>query len=159
MKIKLNNKYIRWGLTAFGVIAASICFYYLIFHASNLKANITEATNVLMPIVFGLVMGYLLTPLLNFTEQKVLLPLCSKLKIKSSVRRNKIVRAIGILITSVLFFSLIYILIAMLLSQIIPSIQSIVANFDTYINNISTWLDNLLSNNPDIKKLVTEKMM
>ena len=30
-----NNKYFRWGLTAFLTIAASICFYYLLFQGHN----------------------------------------------------------------------------------------------------------------------------
>lgn len=154
MKKKLNNKYFRWGLTAFIVIAAGICFYYLIFHISNLKANLSALGNILMPIMFGLGMGYLLTPVLNFVEQRILIPFCNKCRIKETGKRKKIIRGIGILVTSFLFFYLIYGLVAMLLSQIVPSIQSIVSNFDTYLNNFTAWLNELLANNPDIKDYV-----
>ncbi|MBQ8233059.1 MAG: AI-2E family transporter [Lachnospiraceae bacterium] len=158
MKFKLNNKYIRWGLTAFLVIAASICFYYLIFHVSNLRANLASVVEILMPIMFGLGTAYLLTPVLNFVERKILFVLCNKIGIKESVRRNKVIRGTGILITAFLFFFVIYILIAMLLSQIVPSIQNIVVNFDTYLNNITVWLNELLANNPDIKNYVTKNI-
>lgn len=158
MKIKLSNKYVRWGLTAFLVIAASICFYYLIFHRSNFEANLAEITEILMPIVIGLVMAYLLAPVLNYIDHKILVPLCNKLGIKDTARRNKALRGIGILITAFLFFFLIYALIAMLLSQIVPSIQSIVANFDIYLNNIKSWLDELLANNPEIKNYVAKNI-
>lgn len=158
MKFKLNNKYIRWGLTAFLVIASGICFYYLIFHVSNLRANLASVIEILMPIMFGLGTAYLLTPVLNFVERKILFVLCNKIRIKESVRRNKIIRGTAILITAFLFFFLIYILIAMLLSQIVPSIQNIVVNFDTYLNNITVWLNELLANNADIKDYVTKNI-
>lgn len=154
MKFKINNKYFRWGLTAFIVIAASIVFYYFMFHHSNIKNGIASITDIVMPIVLGLVMAYLLTPILNFIEDKILIPLCNKCKIKESSKRNSIIRGIGILVTAFLFVSLIYLLVSMLLSQIIPSIQNIVRNFESYTNNFIKWLDKLLEDNPEVGEYV-----
>lgn len=154
MKFKVNNKYFRWGLTAFLVVAASIIFYYLVFHSSNIKAGIKVVTNILMPVVFGLVTAYLLTPVLNFLEDKVLNPLLSKCRIRQSKRRDSIVRILGILITVVLLFALIYGLFAMLLSQIVPSIQNIIINFDTYMGNFTRWLNKLLEDNAELGSYV-----
>ena len=154
MKFKLNNKYFRWGLTAFLVIVASICFYYLMFHGSKLKAGIGMVVDILMPVVMGFITAYLLTPVLNYVEYHILLPFCNKIKIKESKRRESVIRGIGILITAFLFFSLIYVLIAMLLSQIVPSIANIISNFDTYINNITKWLNAILEDNPDLGNFV-----
>lgn len=154
MKNRLNNQYIRWGLTAFLVIAAAICFYYVVFHISDLLDNFTAVFDILMPIMCGLITAYLLTPLLNFIENNGLIPLCGLMKIKDCPGRKKVIRILGILITAVLFFSLIYILVALLLSQIIPSIEKIIANFDLYVSNITKWLDDLLANNPDLKDYI-----
>lgn len=154
MKFKINNKYFRWGLTAFVVIAASIVFYYFMFHHSNIKNGIASITDIVMPVVLGLVMAYLLTPILNFIEDKILIPLCNKCKIKESSKRNSIIRGIGILVTAFLFVSLIYLLVAMLLSQIIPSIQNIVGNFESYTNNFIKWLNKLLEDNPEVGEYV-----
>ena len=55
-----NNKYFRWGVTAFLTIAASICFYYLLFHGSSIKTGFHTIIGILMPVVFGLVTAYLL---------------------------------------------------------------------------------------------------
>ncbi len=151
MKKKLNNIYFKVGLTVFLVVAASILFYYLIFHGSNFKDNLGILTDILMPVIFGLGMGYLLTPVLNFLETQVLTPLCNLCGLRESRFRKKLIRGVGILLTTLLFFLLIYSIIAMLLSQIVPSIQSIVANFDVYLNNMTAWLNNLLANNPEIR--------
>ena len=40
MKIQFNKRYLRIGLTAFLVVAASICFYYLIFHGDRFSAQL-----------------------------------------------------------------------------------------------------------------------
>lgn len=150
MKLKINNKYFRWGLTAFLVIAAAITFYYFIFHSSNIKAGINMIIDILMPVVVGMAIAYLLTPVLNFIERKLLLPLCEKCKLKESKRRNGIVRCIGILITAFLFIALIYVLFSMLISQIVPSVQSIIMNFDKYTANITKWLNKILEDNPEV---------
>lgn len=150
MKFKINNKYFRWGLTAFLAIAAAIVFYYFVFHSSNIKSGINTITNILMPVVVGLVIAYLLTPVLNFVELKILFPLCKKLNIKDGKKKKSVVRGISILVTAFLFVGLIYFLVFMLMSQIVPSIQNIVTNFDSYTANITKWLNKALEDNPDV---------
>lgn len=154
MKLKINNKYFKWGLTAFFVIVACICFYYLTFHISNVIRNIKSLFGIVMPVVFGLVIAYLLTPILNSLEKRMLEPVCDFLKIKKCERRRKVIRAIAVLLTSVLVICLFYILIAMIVSQIVPSIQAIVNNFDGYVNELSVWLNKLLEDNQELKSFV-----
>ena len=150
-----NNKYFRWGLTAFLTIAASICFYYLLFHGNSIKAGFHTITGILMPVLYGLVTAYLLTPVLNYIETKLLFPLCRKLKVKENKKRNSIVRGIGILITAFLFVTLIYSLVAMMLSQIVPSIVNIASNFDTYISNFTKWISKIMDDNPELGSQIT----
>ena len=150
-----NNKYFRWGLTAFLTIAASICFYYLLFHGNSIKAGFHTITGILMPVLYGLVTAYLLTPVLNYIETKLLFPLCRKLKVKENKKRNSIVRGIGILITTFLFIALIYSLVAMMLSQIVPSIVNIASNFDTYISNFTKWISKIMDDNPELGSQIT----
>ncbi|MCM1056461.1 MAG: AI-2E family transporter [Firmicutes bacterium] len=154
MKFKINNKYFRWGLTAFLSIAAAIVFYYFVFHSSNIKSGIKTITDILMPVVVGMAIAYLLTPVLNFVEQKILFPLCKKLKIKDGKKKNSIIRGVSILVTAFLFVGLIYLLISMLISQIVPSIQNIVTNFDSYTTNITKWLNKALEDNPEVGEYV-----
>ncbi|MBQ7781251.1 MAG: AI-2E family transporter [Lachnospiraceae bacterium] len=154
MKFRLDNKYVKWGITAFLVITGSIFFYYLVFHISDLIQNIKSLINVVMPVVFGLVISYLMTPVLNSLEKSVLNPFCDRLKIKASVRRQKWIRAIAVILTSLIFFLSIYALIAMLISQIVPSIKTIIGNFDNYANNFSNWLNTLLQDNEELRTFV-----
>lgn len=154
MKLKINSKYFRWGITAFSVIAGGICFYYLIFHISEFLQNIKSLFSMIMPVMFGLVIAYLLTPILNFIELKILNPLFDRLKVKATARRKKLIRGIAVILTSLLMILAIYALIAMLISQIVPSIQAVVSNFDGYVSDLSTWLNNLMEDNQELKNFV-----
>lgn len=158
MKFKINNKYLHWGLTAFAVVAAGITFYYFIFHSSNIKLGVGTIVDILKPVLFGLVTAYLLTPALNFVEDRILIPVCDKWKIKKSARRKKIIRGMGILITAFLFVALIYILVSMLISQIVPSVQGLIDNFDSYVKNVSSWITKMLEDNPDFGNYVTKTL-
>lgn len=151
MKFKLNNKYVRWGVTAFLVIVAGITFYYFVFHSSNIRSGVKMITDILMPVVVGMAIAYLLTPILNFIESKLLYPLCNKLRIKESKKKNSIIRGLGILITAFLFVALIYVLLYMLISQIVPSVQNIVSNFDAYTSNFTKWLNQTMNDNPEVQ--------
>lgn len=154
MKFNSNNKYVRWGLTAFLVIAASIVFYYFMFHRSNIVASFNALADILMPMVFGLATAYLMTPVLNYIEKKILVPLLDKCRIKATKKRASAVRGISILLTAFLFIAMIYMLFYMLISQLVPSIQNIVANFDNYMANIQKWLDTTLENNPEVSSYI-----
>lgn len=150
MKFNLNNKYVKWGVTAFLVIVAAICFYYLLFHASALKEGLKMLLGLVMPIVVGFIIAYLLSPILNYTEQHILIPLAKLCKIEDSKKRKKVIRGIGIALTSCFILAIICLLVAMLLSQIVPSVMNIVSNFDIYIRNLSEWIDNLWKDNPEL---------
>ena len=150
MKFKLNNKYFRWGITAFLVIAAGILFYYFVFHGANIIDGLRKFVNVLMPVVFGLSIAYLMSPVLNYIEKKMLFPLCDKMGIKNSRRRSSVVRGISIFLTCFLFIAMIYMLFYMLISQLVPSVQNIITNFGTYRTNLLKWVDQLLEDNPDL---------
>ncbi|MCM1100483.1 MAG: AI-2E family transporter [Clostridium sp.] len=150
MKIRLNNKYIRWGVTAFCVIAAGILFYYLMFHGANIKAAFGRLADVLMPVLVGFVLAYILTPILNQIEYRIMKPLFERIPMKNAKKRNSILRGVSVFITAFLFFAVIYALIHMLVSQIVPSIMNLVSNLDSYVSNVTQLINRLLEDNPEV---------
>lgn len=146
-----NNKYIGWGITSFLVITAGLGVYYLMFHGSKLLENIGKIINILMPVMFGLVIAYLLTPVMDYFEVRIMIPLADKIKLKNSKKRNGLIRIFCIIITLTLFFTLIYELIYMLIAQIVPSLIAIANNYDVYVDNIMNWLNKILEDNPMLR--------
>lgn len=83
-----------------------------------------------------------------------MLPLCRKCKIRESGKRNSIIRGAGILVTAFLFVALIYMIFSMLISQIVPSVQNLISNFDNYTTNFTVWLNRTLEDNTELKDYV-----
>lgn len=158
MKIHLNNRYVRWGLTAFSVIAASICFYYLMFHGANIKIGLKKLMDILMPVVVGMVLAYILTPILNQIEYRIMRPLLNHIPFKDTKRRDSLARGISILITTLLCFAVIYALLSMLISQIVPSVRNLVSHIDSYVNNVSAVIDKLVADNPEIGGFISNRV-
>ena len=82
MKFRWDKKYLYWGVTALLVIIGGIGFYYLIFHNNSLKSNLTHLLSIAMPIVDGFIVAYLLSPVVNFLEEKLLFPCIGRLQKK-----------------------------------------------------------------------------
>ena len=158
MKFRIDKKYIHWGLTAFSVIAGSILFYYLLFHRESFSNGFHAFFSVTMPILDGLILAYLLTPILNSVEKKFLIPLCMKCNIGINKRSRKKIRAVSILLTVLIVSFLVYGFFSMVIPQLIKSIQSIILQFPIYVSNLNIWIKELLADNPDIEAAVIEVM-
>lgn len=165
MKIRWNNRYVKWSCTIIITFCICLLFYYLLFYGSNIKLAFSNAYKILMPILFGCIMAYLLTPTINWLEKRILYPILHKAKIKKKDKFKPYIRAISIVLTSLLYYIIIRMIITMLLSQIVPSLQNLLNNFDDYWTNFQVWieellmkrpawLDSLFENNPKIEEQV-----
>lgn len=158
MKIHVDKKYIHWGVTAFLVIGASIILYYIIFHASSFNTRIQSAVSIAMPIIDGIILAYLLTPLVNGIENKILKPFFKKRNISLNSKNEKRMRALSIVLTLIIVIFLVYAFFAMVIPQLLKSIQSIIFQFPVYVNNLEAFITKLLANNPDIDEFATEML-
>ena len=152
MKFKFDKKYLYWGITAFLVIVASILFYYILFHSSKLSHTIQTFIKIAMPIIDGFVLAYLITPILNKVEGKIIKPLYVKAKIPLTPKNKRRIRGFSILVTIVLILIVLYEFFSLVIPEVIRSIQSIIFQFPVYINNLSNWALGLMKNNPDFEK-------
>ena len=154
MKFKFDKKYLHWGLTAFLVIAASILFYYVLFHRSNLSSGISTFVGIAMPIIDGFVLAYLMTPVLNKIEKYIIKPLYIKAKLPMTPKNKRRMRGFSILVTIVLILIVLYEFFGLVIPEVVRSIQSIIFQFPIYVNNLSNWVMGLMKNNPDLEEVV-----
>lgn len=154
MKFKFDKKYLYWGLTAFLVLAGAILFYYLLFHRANFMGGLKKLITIAMPIIDGFVLAYLFTPILNKIETSIVKPLCKKAGIAATGKNKGRIRAFCILATLLVVLLILYELFALILPEVIRSIQSIIFMFPVYLNNLSDWALLLLKDNPDLEKTV-----
>ncbi|MBD5541369.1 MAG: AI-2E family transporter [Lachnospiraceae bacterium] len=157
MKFRLDKKYLHWGITGFLVLASAILFYYFLFHTDKFFGIIKSAFNVCMPIICGLIMAYLLTPICTFFERKILYPLYHAFHLDTEkVKTKKRIRTLAILLTMFLTLYLLYIFFSIVLKEVVTSIQSITLQSSIYVSNLERLMENILASNKNIEKLVTD---
>lgn len=151
MKNFLEKKYVQIGVTAFCVIAASLLFYFAIFHTASIAKGLNTIYTILTPIVYAAAISYVLWPLIRFMERSVIYRICEKKNWNPSEKVRHVIRMICVIITLLLFLFGIYGLLSMLIPELINSVTNIIDNLPRYINNIEKWLTNLLKNYPDLE--------
>lgn len=152
MKNILGKKYVQIGITAFCVIAASMLFYFGIFHTASIARGLNTIYTILTPIVYAAAISYVLWPVIRFMERSVVYRICEKKNWNPTHKVRHAIRMICVIITLLLFLLGIYGLLSMLIPELINSITNIIDNLPRYINNIEKWLTNLLKNYPDLEE-------
>ena len=143
----MKSKYFKWGLTAFLVIMASVLSIYLILNMSAMSKSIGNLLHMIMPIVDGFIVAYLLSPLIDIIEDKVLKPIAKKQNIEIDEKKERLMRTISIFFSLLFVFVLIYLFIRTVVPQLIESIQNI-------INQMPVYLDSLIN----IANTIIEKL-
>ncbi len=149
-----RSEYFKWGVTAFLVIAAELAFYMLLTNSKGFFRNINTVTSILSPIIWGLVISYLLWPIVKFLEQNTIFPLLKKAFPKKNNR--KLARALSILISVVVALFLIAMLLYLVVPQLYVSIESIVTSAPEYYDTISAWITNFLKDYPQAEQILLE---
>lgn len=160
MKFRWDKKYLYWGVTALLVIIGGLAAYYLMFHGGILRKHLSTLLHICMPIIDGFILAWLLCPIVNMLERKLLHPLLNRIMAKRPSLKSKektlngICRGISILFTLIFVLFLLFGFFRVVIPQVISSIQSIIKLFPEYVSNISIWAQKLLADNPDIEHTV-----
>ena len=144
MKFKWDKSYFGIGLTAFIVIACSILFYMIINRFDVIISGFNLVINILMPMITGLVIAYLLNPLLNFFEQTIFK------KIQPQLKYSKVRRAVSVTTTFVVVILLLTGFFWLLIPQLVESISSLIDRIPGYLNSAKSFLETFLKDNQAI---------
>lgn len=140
--------YLAIGLTAFLVITGAIAFYFLMYRYTGVTKFIGQITMILRPITFGLVIAYLMTPIVNF-EERHLLPLAKK-KMKNPDKADKLVRVVSVFGALLFFVLFIGILLLMVIPELYKSINGLIITLPKQVNSFMDWLNAYVSSDSKI---------
>lgn len=164
MKNKPDQNQINWGITIFVVAVAIMIASYIIFNGSVVMKSLNEMLDSITGVILGLVIAYILIPVLNGIERHLLIPIYKNNGVDVSFaksadrKKRKQMRGVAVLLTIVLFIMLVYALIMIIVPQLISSIREIVNNFPMYIRNIDDYSNALLENNPDLQEFIDSQL-
>ncbi len=144
MKINWNEKYNTVSAYTILTFGACILVYALIFNFTAIGKIIGTIVSVTSPIIWGLVIAYLLNPIMMWAENNL------KKITEKKKPKPKLNRIISVIITMIIFLAMLSALCAIIIPQVTDSIMGIIDNINTYINNFEKWISEILVKYPDI---------
>ena len=154
-----DKKYLNWGITAFLVIAGAILFYMALSYLPVIGKGLGTLLRILSPFVWGLVITYLLHPLMKALERSAFLPLSRRLyKGKRAYSARRFARGMSVLVAEIVLIAAIVALFYLILPQLYGSIVMIVDNSPTYIANLTAWVEKTLKGFPELEAYITEAL-
>jgi predicted PurR-regulated permease PerM len=147
MKFKPDKKQITWGITLFVTAVAILFVYYIMFHGSWIGDGLKSLFSMLSCIIWGIVIALIMSPLLNFFENKWLKKRYLKKGIDvskpSNARQWRAMRRFSILLTEVILIAILTVLILIIVPSMVDSLTNIAANFNSYMKNAGNSIEAL----------------
>lgn len=144
MRYKIDEKYIKTGIVAFTVIAASIILFFAIYRIDGLMSFFSSVGSVIAPFVYGLVVAYLLCPLYNVTVRG-----CMKVQFFKRGKKDKsriIAKVLASIVSLLALFGVIIGLLWMVIPGMIESISAIIKTLPEQVNAWSKWAEDTIAN-------------
>ena len=145
MKWPPKSKYVRIGLTAFLVVAASLLFYFILFRTSSLRTGFSAFMAIINPILYGFVIAYVLNPQMQLIEN-IIIWFISKTRWHPGKKARHAIRIIATVLAVVVAVLIVYGLFSILIPGLVESVRNIIRNFQGYVRNITNWVDQTFHN-------------
>ncbi len=126
-----NDFYFKIGMNGLLIVCGGILFYYILFHSDRLSEVIGSLLSILTPLLAGLVIAYILNPVMRFLEKKIFYPVWNRIKRRKDhvySKEAKVIRVSSAIITIVIFLAIIYSIVLSLIPQLQTSVQSILSH-------------------------------
>ena len=152
MREEHDRRYFKWGLTALIVIFISILLVVIFTNLPGFFSLLGAIGKILSPLVSGIVIAFLLNPIVNFVDLR-LRPILKKRGMKEG-KADKLSRAVALVFAFIFAAFIVYAFFAMLLPQLYESVTSIVNSAPEYYQSLEKWAVNVLEDNPEIRTYV-----
>lgn len=152
MKIEWNRKYNTIAVYVLIVVAILALFVMAVFNLGGIMAAVSKTLGILMPIIVGVVIAFILNPIVMFFERRLFRPLFKKKP------RHKLARALSVTVTLVLTFAAIAGMIAVVIPELVDSITQLATKSSDYVTNVQDWFDQFLDSNPALLELINNNI-
>lgn len=132
--------YLAIGALIFLVFCCCIIVFAVIFKYAALKSAVSVLVSVLQPITIGLILGYLLNPILRRIDGL----LCDAIlpRVSNQEKTKRTIRTVASILTLLLFLALIGLIIYMMLPALIESVMNLVNGMSSNVDQFINWYNN-----------------
>jgi len=151
--------YFKIGMNGLLIVCGGIFFYYILFHSDRLSGLISQFFSMLTPIISGLIIAYILNPVMRFLENKVFGPGWNKIKRQKNhtyKKEKKVIRITSAVLTVIFFIAVIYALVISMFPQLLVNIQSVLGRIPVYLLNIDKYYSSVLEQYPQVEKVLKQ---
>ena len=155
MKRENWTEQIKWGITAFLVLAATSLLFIIVTHLETINKNFNLFIQILMPIIYGAVLAYLMSPVYNFvvkTTEVLLAKLFRKKSKKQSTASSFLATICSLLFLAFIGGSLV----SLLIPELTKSIYNLYTTLPDAINRSYERIQALLANYPEAREYVED---
>ena len=156
---ELFRKGLRQAAVYIFVIFVTVLFIFILFKWTAIKNAFGVLMRILAPVIFGLVIAYILMPVVNFIQRK--LSELSFFKKWTEKNRGNMVRGISVAFTIVLAIGIVVILGYMVVPQLVISVSQIIYRFPSYTRQVAEWFEYMQADgqlSEDIQNLIKQGM-
>lgn len=148
MKKKLKTLFNKKYMAILLIALAAVLFYAILQNFSDLKNFLSKILGYLSPLIIGIVVAYLLNPVVSFFANK-----CFK-----KFKRRKAANALSVAITVILLVLVLVFLISVIIPEVYQSALTLVNNIGNYMNTFKDFLNRINDKIPiidvDVDRLV-----
>ena len=125
-----NNKWMPYAMAG----CVTVLFYLLASHINYFFIGLRSFLGYISPVIIGLIMAYILDPLVKVFENNIF----SGIKAKPGIKR-----LLSVWVTIILVLLTLVVFMFALVPQIVKSLGTFFANFDSYANSLQSILNSI----------------
>lgn len=150
------EKYWYAGLTGFFVIVAALVVYAITSNLTGLGKIFGALNSALMPVYIGVVIAYLLSPLVNKSDRYIFIPLWSKIFKGKKKKASNVARGCSVFCVLLLAIFVVFGIMMLVIPEIIDSITGLAKSMPEYYNNVKNWGTHIFKSNPEFADYFTK---
>ena len=152
-----RNHVITVSVATFLTFCCCALFFFFLYRNQEFTAYGDQIFKILEPIVIGIVLAYLLNPVMVFVEGWVAKLL--KKYVKNAKQVKSLSRMLGIAGAWIFFAVIIVVLVASILPTIMESIMSMIRSFPDAVNNLLAWLNEVVEDGSELEAFLNEAVV
>ncbi len=133
--------YLAVGLTAILVIFVSLLLFFFLFRFDGVSSGFGKVIRSLQGVIIGLVLAYLLNPVMKFYERQLKKILFTKQE--RTYKQKRFVRGLSVGAAMLTFLAVIVLLLVLIMPQVIASVQELILTMNEKLETLMEWIAKL----------------
>ena len=146
------------ALAIFITFCCCILFFFIIYRYNGFTDFWKKLTQILQPVIIGLVVAYLLNPLMRWVDRKMLGILIKRMK--NEEKAKNLARGLAITASLLFMVGIVVLLLAAIVPSILQSIQGVVTTLPSEVKSLIAWINDFAKGDSQVadiaERVITE---